>query len=128
MIELFGGLVDHSPAPPICPAECPIDLEHLFRMTLGDHALEREVLDLFDRQSAILMERVCGGEAVVKAAAAHTLKGSARGIGAWTVASAACAVEVAAHGERRELQSAVSALAAAVGDVRVAIRELMRGH
>ncbi|KAB2874826.1 MAG: Hpt domain-containing protein [Pseudorhodoplanes sp.] len=128
MIELFGGLVDHSPAPPICPVERPIDLEHLFRMTLGDHALEREVLHLFDRQSAILMERICGGEPAVKSAAAHTLKGSARGIGAWAIASAACAVEAAANGDRSDLAAAVSALSAAVGEARAAIRDLLRGH
>jgi HPt (histidine-containing phosphotransfer) domain-containing protein len=96
MIELYSGLVEHVSAPPLAPVERPIDLEHLFRMTLGDHSLEREVLALFDRQAGMLMERIAQAEPGIVAAAAHTLKGSARGIGAWQVARAADTVEAAA--------------------------------
>ncbi len=32
-----------------------IDRGHLSRMTFGDHSLEREVLQLFDRQAELLM-------------------------------------------------------------------------
>lgn len=73
-----------------------IDESHLDRMTLGDRGLEREVLELFLRQTAIMIERIMGAEPPVAAAAAHTLKGSARGIGAWRVASAAETLERAA--------------------------------
>ena len=55
MIELYSGLVEHVSAPPLVPVERPIDFEHLFRMTLGDHGLEREVLKLFERQAGMLM-------------------------------------------------------------------------
>ena len=97
MIELYSGLVEHVSAPPLAPVERPIDLEHLFRMTLGDHSLEREVLALFDRQAGMLMERIAQAPSPgSSAAAAHTLKGSARGIGAWQVARAADMVEAAA--------------------------------
>jgi HPt (histidine-containing phosphotransfer) domain-containing protein len=73
-----------------------IDEDHLGRMTLGDRRLEREVLELFLRQSAIMLERIAGAEHPLAAAAAHTLKGSARGIGAWRVARAAELLEQAA--------------------------------
>ena len=66
-----------------------IDEEHLGRMTLGDRRLEREVLELFLRQTALMLDRIVGADPPLAAAAAHTLKGSARGIGAWRVARAA---------------------------------------
>lgn len=77
-----------------------IDEDHLGRMTLGDRRLEREVLELFLRQTTILLSRIAGAEPPLAAAAAHTLKGSARGIGAWRVARAAELLEQAAGHER----------------------------
>lgn len=74
-----------------------IDESHLGRMTLGDRGLEREVLQLFLRQTAIMLDRIMGMDPAVAAAAAHTLKGSARGIGAWRVARAAESLEHAAN-------------------------------
>ena len=59
-----------------------IDDDHLSRMTLGDRRLEREVLEIFVRQTVIMLERIAGAEPALAAAAAHTLTGSARGIGA----------------------------------------------
>ncbi len=69
--------------------QCIIDEEHLTRMTLGDRRLEREVLQIFLRQTAIMLDRIVGPEPDVATAAAHTLTGSARGIGAWRLAKAA---------------------------------------
>lgn len=74
-----------------------IDAPHLARMTLGDRGLEREVLELFVRQTTIILDRIARAEPAIAAAAAHTLKGSARGIGAWRVARAAEMVEEAAR-------------------------------
>jgi HPt (histidine-containing phosphotransfer) domain-containing protein len=76
-----------------------IDEVHLGRMTLGDRRLEREVLELFLRQSTIMLHRIAGADRPLAAAAAHTLKGSARGIGAWRVARAAELLEQAAGSE-----------------------------
>ena len=76
------------PSPPLAPDDCPIDMDHLQRMTLGDARLEREVLTMFSAQAASLI----GSLAVLPADAgtlAHTLKGSARAIGAFGVADAA---------------------------------------
>ncbi len=105
-----------------------IDTGHLAQMTLGDRSLEREVLQLFDRQAAMLMARMrdslVAGEV---SACAHTLKGSARGIGAWAVASAAEAVELAAGGGH-VTDRHLSGLAATIGDARAAIAGLLQSH
>ena len=69
-----------------------IDTEHLARMTLGERSLEREVLELFGRQADMLLPRIRRGDPALAAASAHTLKGSAVGIGAFGVARAAEAV------------------------------------
>ena len=83
------------PSPPLAPGDAAIDLDHLSRMTLGERSLEREVLALFARQSEMLLQRMDAANPADAAAAAHTLKGSALGIGAWRVAHAAEAVEQA---------------------------------
>lgn len=72
----------------------PVDLVHLARYTLGNRSLEREVLELFCTQSKLYLRRL--RDAATEQAwrdAAHTIKGSARGIGAWRVAQTAEAAE-----------------------------------
>jgi len=100
-----------------------IDEEHLGRMTLGDRSLEREVLEIFARQTTLTLGRIAGAKRVCAAAAAHTLKGSARGIGAWRVADAAERLEQVAAGDADEqaLRAAIAALEAASQEVRAAI-------
>ena len=66
----------------------PIDIEHLQRMTLGDAGLEREVLAMFSAQAVGLIGTLAALPADA-GALAHTLKGSARAIGAFRVADAA---------------------------------------
>lgn len=104
------------------PASDPvvIDLAHLSRMTFGDPRLEREVLQLFDRQSAILIERMRGAPTAAAISCAHTLKGSARNIGAWEVARAAERLERMAA-DAPEQQAAIRELIAAVEETRRAI-------
>jgi len=103
-----------------------IDRDHLARMTLGDRSLQREILQLFDRQTGLLLDRMRDGDAVALAALAHTLSGSARGIGAWSVARAADASERAAGGSMVERDLAMEDLAAAVAEARVAVAELLK--
>src|SRR5690349_5709477 len=86
--------LDSNDAPSIAPDDRPIDLVHLARTTLGDRSLEREVLQLFDRQSTLLLARMRAAAPGGMVMLAHTLKGSARGIGAWRVARAAEALEL----------------------------------
>jgi HPt (histidine-containing phosphotransfer) domain-containing protein len=75
-----------------------IDHAHLRRYTMGDLQLENEVLDLFagelPRTLASLQAAATQKEWKI---AAHTLKGSARTVGAWRVATAAVDAERAAN-------------------------------
>lgn len=64
----------------------PIDLVHLSRQTFGNKELENEVLNLFisyTRQCLIRLETAQTGKEW--ADVLHTIKGSARGVGAWKV-------------------------------------------
>ena len=106
--------------------EAAIDRGHLSRMTFGDRSLEREVLDLFDRQAMILIERMRRGEPAAVASLAHTLKGSAAGIGAGRVALTAGAAEMAAGRTAAECSQAIDRLAQAVDEARVLIAQLLR--
>jgi len=103
-----------------------IDTEHLARMTLGELSLQREVLALFDRQADILMPRIRQGAPALAAASAHTLKGSAAGIGAFRVARAAEHVEQAQSLERdAALVAAVDTLAAMLDEAKAEIARLL---
>ena len=105
-----------------------IDEDHLRRMTLGDRNLEQEVLAIFARQTVLILKRMASMEPAYAAAAAHTLKGSARGVGAWRVAQAAERVEQAAgEGRDARLQAAIAELEAAGVEVRAAIEARLQG-
>jgi HPt (histidine-containing phosphotransfer) domain-containing protein len=72
----------------------PVDLVHLSRYTLGERALEREVLELFCSQSSIYLQRLQAARSDKDwKDAAHSLKGSATAIGAWRAAAAAASAE-----------------------------------
>jgi hypothetical protein len=106
------------------PVETVIDLDHLAHMTLGEADLESEVLTLFARQAAILLVRMRDAPPAAVAAFAHTLKGSARGIGAWRVAEAADAAEkTALHRNAGAAARAVAKLAAAVDEAKAVIAD-----
>jgi len=111
------------------PASAAIDRKHLARMTFGEKSLEHEVLMLFDRQCVLLLQRMRAGEAAVLGTLAHTLKGSARGVGAWGVARAAAECEQAARngGSSAERGLALDALEGEIGEARAAIAGLVRG-
>ena len=74
-----------------------VDLEHLARYTGGDESLNAEILRLFDSQANALVEQL---QNILEArdtkswkVTIHTLKGAARGIGAFTLGDAAAAAE-----------------------------------
>lgn len=76
----------------------PVDLKHLRRYTLGDAALEREVLDLFFGQLPATLSALSNARTPQDwKVAAHTLKGSGRAVGAWRIA------RLAEQAERSEL-------------------------
>jgi HPt (histidine-containing phosphotransfer) domain-containing protein len=106
-----------------------IDLEHLARMTLGERSLEAEVLVLFERQAAILLARMPEATPAAVAAFAHTLKGSARGIGAWRVAAAADAVEMQARSaDAGGIAGAVGRLSTAIDEAKAAIADRLQSR
>jgi hypothetical protein len=100
-----------------------IDTEHLSRMTLGEHSLKREVLALFDRQADILLPRIRRGVPAVAAASAHTLKGSAVGIGAFRVARAVEVVEQAQSFQAQGAQPQDAAVAGAIDTLAAVLEE-----
>jgi HPt (histidine-containing phosphotransfer) domain-containing protein len=78
-------------------SQAAVDLSHLSRYTGGDEALNAEVLRLFDSQANELVGRL---NTILEARdvkswkeVTHTLKGAARGIGAFAMADAAAAAE-----------------------------------
>jgi HPt (histidine-containing phosphotransfer) domain-containing protein len=124
-MELVTAMAENTM--PLTSVERPIDLVHLSRMTFGERSLEREVLALFDRQAAILMDRMEAAGAGCVATLAHTLKGSARGIGAWQVARAAEAVEAGCDSEASR-HALLARLRASTDEARAVIAELLRAH
>jgi HPt (histidine-containing phosphotransfer) domain-containing protein len=99
-----------------------LDDDHLGRMTLGDRDLEREVLEIFARQTTLSLNRLVGAEPARAAAVAHTLKGSARGVGAWRVARAAERLEQAAADKvDTRIEDAIAQLEVASIEVRETI-------
>jgi HPt (histidine-containing phosphotransfer) domain-containing protein len=115
--------INWMPSPPLAPDDGPIDFAHLKRMTLGDAGLEQEVLAMFSAQSAKLLDTLATRPAEA-AALAHTLKGSARAIGAFAVAEAAARLETALdHG--RDPAEALAELDDAVALARTAIEAIL---
>lgn len=83
-----------------------LDLNHLRRQTAGDGELEQELLSLFEAQCARLRPLIGNpGPHLQRADAAHTLKGSARAIGAWRLGSVADQLETAFRGRGAELEA-----------------------
>ena len=109
-----------------------VDFKHLEIYAGGDMALVEEVLGLF-REQAAMWVRLLDVDAPAEAwrDAAHTLKGSSRGIGAFALADACEAAELAGPdvGQRTVLVDRVRhALALALADIAAWLheRELQR--
>ena len=117
-----------------CRADArPIDLVHLARQTLGDTELEAELLGLFERQAGVILRQISsaatGAERGFRRDLAHTLKGSARAVGAHRVASAAEDYEALLSSSVTEepIAAAREVLAEAVEEARAAVLELLQG-
>jgi HPt (histidine-containing phosphotransfer) domain-containing protein len=116
--------IDWMPSPPLAPDDGPIDTGHLNRMTLGDASLEREVLAMFSAQAVRLMGTLANLTSDTDKLG-HTLKGSARAIGAFRVADAAEALEAAAR-RGDDPAEALAELTDAVAEARAAIDTILR--
>lgn len=96
-------------------------------MTLGDAGLEREVLEMFARQAGQLAATLATGPPET-AALVHTLKGSARAIGAIRVAEAAAAMErTMRDGQAHAQAQALGVLRHTVAEADAAIKSILRG-
>jgi HPt (histidine-containing phosphotransfer) domain-containing protein len=122
-MSLHLDRIDWMPSPPLAPDDGPIDFAHLRRMTLGDASLEHEVLAMFSAQAVGLV----GALATLPSDAAmltHTLKGSARAIGAFGVADAAGSLEAAIQ-SGSDPAPALAELSDAVAEARLAIDAIL---
>jgi HPt (histidine-containing phosphotransfer) domain-containing protein len=109
--------------------QSPVDLAHLARYTGGDAALDAEVLQLFAAQSGELLQQLqavlATGDSITWRHVTHSLKGAARGIGAFALADAAEAAERIDPGlQCAEAGEAFSALEGEAG----AVHEFIRVH
>lgn len=98
-----------------CGAGRPIDLVHLSKYTLGNRSLENELLGLFRNQADVYIARLdeAADETEWKNAA-HSLKGSARGLGAWMLADLAEEAEATALAARESIMTRIREATAAV--------------
>jgi HPt (histidine-containing phosphotransfer) domain-containing protein len=107
----------------------PIDLEHLARYTGGERALNAEILKLFDGQVTDMVGQL---NAVIEARdakrwreIAHTIKGAARGVGAFGMGEAAAAAEPIDPANAEKARAAVDALQAEAETVRGFIQKYL---
>jgi HPt (histidine-containing phosphotransfer) domain-containing protein len=122
--QIKGAMLDRSAG-----LDPPIDLVHLGRQCLGDHALEAELLGLFRLQARAWTAQLSGAPLLSsesKARIAHTLRGSALAIGARRVARAAWRIEELASGARDQGSAEASAIAALQSAVAEALTEIDR--
>jgi len=109
-------------------APWPVDLIHLRRYTMGDQQLETEVLGLFAGELPKTLARLRSSTTDRDwREAAHTIKGSARAVGAWHVARTAQAAEKLDFASANDAarQDAIAPVAVAVAEVLSFIREAM---
>jgi HPt (histidine-containing phosphotransfer) domain-containing protein len=104
----------------------PVDLDHLRRYTLGDRDLEVEILGLFADQLPITIGALNDAASMKEwGIAAHTLKGSARAVGAWSLATLAeTAEKLHDLPDARERRKVVGRLEKAAGEARDYIASL----
>jgi HPt (histidine-containing phosphotransfer) domain-containing protein len=123
-MSLHLDRIEWMPSPPLAPDDGPIDIAHLRRMTLGDAALEREVLSMFSAQASRLVKALAALPPDASALA-HTLKGSARAVGAFALGDAAAHLETLIR-TGGNTEGALNELDDAVTDARDAIDAVLR--
>jgi len=107
----------------------PIDLVHLSRQTFGSKDLEKEVLSLFLSHSRQCLERMRQSETDdAFADAAHSIKGSARAVGAFALANLVETSETMARaGHLEDKAAAVVEIEAGINSTNQYIELLQRG-
>ena len=106
----------------------PIDLAHLARYTGGEKSMNVEILKLFDNQ---ISEMVGQLRSVMAARDAkrwkeitHTIKGAARGVGAFSFGEAAAAAEPVDPANSERADQAIARLS----EEAMAVHDFIRGY
>lgn len=73
----------------------PVDLVHLANQTMGDRKLEAEILTMFGKQMSQARASISNANADERKRLAHTIKGTARSVGAFPIADVAERIEKA---------------------------------
>lgn len=71
----------------------PVDLAHLSKQTMGDKELEIEILQLFARNTRVILHELATADKTRIVALSHRLKGSADAVGAFRVSASAMNLE-----------------------------------
>lgn len=98
-----------------------VDFAYLESYAAGDLGVVQEVLELFRQQASLWAPLLVPGQEGWRDAV-HTIKGTARGIGAGALAAACEAAEAEGEGQ---LPAVRDALDAALSDVAAYVHELM---
>ena len=106
-----------------------IDLTHLARYTGGERALNAEILRLFDVQVTDMVAQLntvlseCDAKRCREIA--HTIKGAARGVGAFGMGDAAAAAEPVDPNNGEKAKAAIKILEGEAQSVRAFIRSYL---
>lgn len=107
-------------------SKTPIDLEHLARYTGGDKTLNAEILRLFDGQITDMVAQLNAVRAVCDSKRwreiTHTIKGAARGVGAFAMGEVAAAAEPVDLANGEKATAAIKTLEGEADTVRAFIR------
>jgi HPt (histidine-containing phosphotransfer) domain-containing protein len=96
----------------------PIDLVHLAKQCLGDENLEYEILRMFEKSLTTYFERLkLATSADDLHLNIHSIRGASAGVGAWTVAELAKAME-------NELREGRPLTSERIDDLGIAIEEV----
>jgi HPt (histidine-containing phosphotransfer) domain-containing protein len=111
-------------------AKKSVDLTHLSRYTGGDEAINAEVLKMFNAQTSELVMKLKGilDARDVKSwkEVTHTIKGAARGVGAFPLAEAAAFAEpIDPIHDRGNASLAITALKTEAGEVEAFIQAFL---
>lgn len=107
----------------------PIDLVHLAKQCLGDENLELEILRLFDTTIKTYFSRLQLATAFDDLAInLHSIKGAASGVGAWTIADLAKAMETELRDGRPIKSERIDDMGMAVEEVRAFISRMLAGQ
>lgn len=110
-------VLERTATQPVRRAARPIDLVYLARQCMGDMGLEHEMLRLFDTTIKGYLVRLMADPSPEQIRFnLHTIKGAAAGVGAFTIADLAKAMEA-------EARAGGTVTSEQMNDLRIAIEE-----